>query len=109
MSKHNFNATLFYEKGPLSLRGSYSWRSRFLLTTRDVIFPYYPVYNAATGQLDASIFYSITDNIKLAIQGTNLLNEVTKTEQQFNEEGLLGPRSYFMNDRRFTFGVRATF
>ena len=74
-----------------------------------MIFPYYPVYNAATGQLDASIFYSITDNIKLAIQGTNLLNEVTKTEQQFNEEGLLGPRSYFMNDRRFTFGVRATF
>ena len=109
LSKHNFNATLFYEKGPLSMRASYSWRSRFLLTTRDVIFPYYPVYNAETGQLDASIFFSITDNIKLAIQGTNLLNEVTKTEQQFNEAGLLGPRSYFMNDRRFTFGIRGSF
>ena len=109
LSKHNFNATGFYEKGPLSLRASYSWRSRFLLTSRDVIHPYFPVFNAGTGQLDASIFYSITPNIKIALQGTNLLNEVTKTEQQFTADGLIGPRSYFINDRRFTFGVRANF
>ena len=109
LSKHNFNATAFYEKGPLSLRASYSWRSRFLLTSRDVIHPYFPIFNSATGQLDASIFYSITPNIKLALQGTNLLNEVLKTEQQFTASGLRGPRSYFINDRRYTFGVRATF
>jgi TonB-dependent receptor len=109
LSKHNFNATVFYEKGPLSLRASYSWRSRFLLTTRDVIFPYYPVYNDDTGQLDASIFFDINENIKLAIQGTNLTNSVTKTLQQFTADGLLAPRSYFMNDRRFTFGVRGSF
>ena len=109
LSKHNFNATLFYEKGPISLRGAYNWRSRFLLTSQDVIFPYYPVYNAPTGQLDASIFYEITPGVKLAIQGTNLLNEVTKTEQQFTDDGLIGPRSYFVNDRRFSFGVRASF
>jgi TonB-dependent receptor len=109
LSKHNFNATGFYEKGPLALRASYSWRSRFLLTSRDVIHPYFPIFNSATGQLDASIFYSITPNIKLALQGTNLLNEVLKTEQQFTADGLRGPRSYFINDRRFTFGVRATF
>jgi TonB-dependent receptor len=109
LSKHNVNATVFYEKGPLSARAAWNWRSRFLLTSRDVIFPYYPVYNAATGQLDASIFYSITPNIKLAIQGQNLLNEVTKTEQQFTESGLIGPRSYFINDRRISFGIRASF
>ncbi|HSG33825.1 MAG TPA: TonB-dependent receptor [Sphingomonadaceae bacterium] len=109
LSKHNFNATLFYEKGPLSMRASYNWRSRFLLTTRDVIFPYYPIYNDETGQLDASIFYSITPNIKLAIQATNLTNEVTKTLQQIDEDGLLAPRSFFMNDRRYSFGVRASF
>ena len=109
LSKHNFNATAFYEKGPLSMRASYSWRSRFLLTSRDVIHPYFPIFNSATGQLDASIFYSITPNIKFALQGTNLLNEVLKTEQQFTADGLRGPRSYFINDRRYTFGVRATF
>ncbi len=109
LSKHNFNATLFYEKGPLSMRASYNWRSRFLLTARDVIFPYFPVFNAGTGQLDASIFYSITKNVKIALQGTNLLNEVLKTEQQFTAGGLYGPRSYFINDRRYTIGVRANF
>ena len=74
-----------------------------------MIHPYFPIFNAATGQLDASIFYSLTPNIKLAFQGTNLLNEVLKTEQQFTASGLRGPRSYFINDRRYTFGVRATF
>jgi TonB-dependent receptor len=108
LSKHNVNATVFYEKGPLSVRASYNWRSRFLLTTRDVIHPFFPIYNAATGQLDASIFFNITDNIKLAIQGTNLLNEITRTEQQFTESGLIGPRSYFINDRRFSFGIRGS-
>jgi TonB-dependent receptor len=108
LSKHNVNATLFYEKGPLSMRASYNWRSRFLLTARDVIFPYFPVYNDDTGQVDASIFYSVTDNVKLSIQGTNLFNEVTTTLQQFTTDGLLGPRSYFVNDRRFSFGVRAS-
>jgi len=109
LSEHNFNASLFYEKGPLSLRASYNWRSKFLLTTRDVIFPYYPIYNDETGQLDASIFYSLSENIKLAFQASNLTNEVTKTLQQIDAEGLLAPRSYFMNDRRFTFGVRGSF
>lgn len=109
LSRHNVNATLFYEMGPISARAAYNWRSRFLLTSRDVIFPYYPVYNAATGQLDASIFFELTPNIKLAIQGTNLTNEVTRTEQQFTADGLIGPRSFFINDRRFSFGVRATF
>lgn len=109
LSRHNVNATVFYEMGPFAARAAYNWRSRFLLTSRDVIFPYYPVYNAATGQLDASIFLSLTDNVKLAIQGTNLLNEVTQTQQQFTADGLIGPRSYFINDRRFSFGIRATF
>jgi hypothetical protein len=39
----------------------------------------------------------------------NLTNEVTRTLQQFTVDGLLGPRSYFMNDRRFSFIVRGNF
>jgi TonB-dependent receptor len=109
LSKHNINATLFYEKGPISLRAAYSWRSKFLLTARDYIYPRFPIYNAATGQLDASAFYSITKSIKLGVQGVNLTNTVTKTLQQFTITGLTAPRSYFMNDRRFSFIARANF
>jgi len=109
LSKHNVNVAAFYEKGPISLRAAYNWRSRFLLTAADVIFPYYPIFNEATGQLDASVFLNVNENIKVGVQGVNLTNEVTKTLQQFSSDGLLGPRSYFMNDRRFAFIVRGTF
>ena len=109
LSKHNVNATLFYEKGRISLRAAYNWRSRFLLTSADVIYPYYPIYNEATGQLDASAFFNITKNVKIGVQGVNLLNEVTKTSQQFTLDGMSGPRSYFMNDRRYSIILRGNF
>jgi TonB-dependent receptor len=110
LSKHNANFTLFYEKGPFSIRGAYNWRSRFLLTAADVIFPYTSIFNEATGQLDGSIFYSVTDQIKIGVQAVNILNEVTKTSQAYTgDPDRLAPRSYFMNDRRFSFIVRGNF
>jgi TonB-dependent receptor len=109
LSKHNVNVALFYEKGPVSLRAAYNWRSKFLLTSADVIIPYFPIYNDSTGQLDASAFINITKEIKVGVQGVNLTNEVTKTLQQFTLDGKLGPRSYFMNDRRFAIIARASF
>ena len=108
LSKHNVNVQVFYEKGPLSLRAAYNWRSRFLLTSSDVIFPYYPIFNEPTGQLDASAFVTVTKGIKVGVQGVNLTNEITKTSQMFTLDGLRGPRSYFMNDRRFSFIIRGS-
>jgi TonB-dependent receptor len=109
LSKHNVNIQPFYEKGPISLRVAYNWRSKFLLTASDVIFPYYPIFNAETGRVDATLFVKINDNFKVGVQGVNLTNEVTKTLQQFTTSGLLGPRSYFMEDRRFHFILRGSF
>jgi TonB-dependent receptor len=109
LSKHNANFTLFYEKYGFSARASYSWRSKFLLTARDVIFPFFPIYNDDTGTLDASVFYSLTDQLKIGLQGVNLNNEITKTIQVFSADGREGPRSYFMNDRRISFVVRGNF
>ncbi|MFL6548558.1 MAG: TonB-dependent receptor [Povalibacter sp.] len=109
LSKDNFNATLMYEKGPISTRVSYSWRSRFLLTTRDVITPFAPIFNEDTGQLDASVMYTINNNIKVGFQGVNLANEVTKTTQVLNDDLLTAGRSWFMNDRRYSLIARVTF
>ncbi len=110
LSRHNVNAALFYEKGPVSLRAAYNWRSRFLLTSSDVIFPYFPIFNEATGQLDASAFITVSDNFKIGVQGVNLLNEVTKTSQAYSgDPNRLAPRSYFMNDRRFSIVLRGNF
>ena len=111
LSRHTINFTPFYENGPFSARLSYNWRSRFLLTTRDVIVPFAPIFNEPTGQLDGSIFYSISPNIRVGIQAVNILNEVTRTSQvlEADENGLLtAPRSWFMNDRRFSAIIRVT-
>lgn len=109
VSKHTVNATLFYDKGPLSMRAAYNWRSEYLQTPRDVIFPFSPVYGEATGQLDASIFFAVTSRVRLGIQGVNLLDEITRTSQMVDFEGTRVVRSAFRNDRRFTFLARFDF
>jgi TonB-dependent receptor len=110
LSKHNVNAAVFYENSRISLRAAYNWRSRFLLTAADVIFPYTSIFNEPTGQLDASIFINLNENIKFGVQGVNLLNEVLETTQAYTgDPARLAPRSYFMNDRRFSFIIRGNF
>ncbi|MBO9623786.1 MAG: TonB-dependent receptor [Sphingomonas sp.] len=112
LSKHNFNITPFLDVGPLSLRATYSWRSDFLLTIRDVIVPNDPIVNKATGQLDASIFYSLSDNVKIGLQGSNLLNEVVKTTAVVSDpdgNNVEVPRGWYMNDRRISGIMRFTF
>ncbi|WP_426012200.1 TonB-dependent receptor [Caulobacter sp. DWR2-3-1b2] len=109
LSKHNVNFAGIYEKGPISARLAYNWRSDFLLTVRDVIVPYAPIMNEATGQLDGSLFYTVNPKVKIGVQGVNLTNEVTKTTQVLNNQLLKAGRSWFMNDRRYTFVVRASF
>lgn len=109
LSKHNANFAAIYEKGPISARLAYNWRSDFLLTVRDVIVPYAPIMNEATGQLDGSLFYTVNSKVKIGVQGVNLTNEVTRTSQVLNNQLLKAGRSWFMNDRRYTFVLRASF
>ncbi|OBX20175.1 TonB-dependent receptor [Erythrobacter sp. QSSC1-22B] len=109
VSKHTVNATLFYEKGPISTRVAYNWRSDFLITPRDDIFPFSPIWQESTGQLDASFFFALTDKIKLGVQGVNLLDEVTRTTQVIDFDGTRLTRSAFRNDRRYTFLARFAF
>ena len=112
LSKHTINFTPFIDIGPLSLRASYNWRSRYLLTIRDVITPFDPIFQRAYGQLDASATVSVTDNFKLGIQAVNILNSQTKTEAAvLNGDGEIQyvPRQWYMSDRRFTILARFTF
>lgn len=109
VSRHNINAIGLYEKGPWQGRLAYNWRSDFLVTERNVIFPFASVFQPATGQVDASLFYNINSNVKMGIQGVNLLDDITITEDTLNEEGTRGAASFFRNDRRITFILRATF
>lgn len=108
LSKNSYNVIGMYEKGDLALRIAYSWRSEYLVTAKDCC-AVYPIWNDAQGHLDASIRYSINDNIELSLQGSNLTNVTTKLKQQVTDSadgGLLLPNAWFQNDRRYTLGVR---
>lgn len=109
LSRHTINFTPFYDYGDWSARVAYSWRDEFLLTIRDVIVPFQPIMNEATGQLDGSLFYSVSDQWKVGIQGVNLLNETIRTSAVLNDDLLAAPRSWFMNDRRYSLIVRGHF
>ena len=109
ISEHTINATLFYEKGPLAMRAAYNWRSEFLITPRDDIFPFSPIWQEAGGQLDASIFYDVTKFMKIGVQGVNLLDEITETSQVVDYDGTRITRSAFRNDRRYTLIARFKF
>ena len=109
VSDHNFNIVGLYEKDRWQARLAYNWRSDFLLTPRDVIFPFSAIYQEATGQLDGSVFFTVNDAFKIGVQGVNLLDDVTETTQTINEDGLRAPRSFIRSDRRFSAVLRASF
>lgn len=109
LSKHTINGTIFYERGPVSLRAAYNWRSKYVLTVRDEIAPFLPIYSDAYGQLDGTFLYTVSEQFKIGIQAVNLLDSVTKTYSVINAEGQLAPRSYFKNDRRFALTTRIQF
>ena len=106
MSKSSYNFVVWYEKYGLSARLAYNWRDRYLLTTSAANIQR-PVWSESYGQLDGSVFYSVTDHVKVGLQGVNLLN--TRT---FLDVGgaVLAPRySWTDTDRRIAFAIRASY
>lgn len=112
LSKHNANFAAFYDKGGFYARFAYSWRSRYLLGTRDCCFPFLPVFSEPTGQLDGSIFVTVNDNFKIGLQGSNLLNEITQTSFALYNDGdriVRSKRGAFVSDRRYSLTARLSF
>lgn len=127
LSKHNFNATLLYERKAVSARIAYSWRSRYLQSTNsngtNPTYSFYtaanvnsggirialPVYGANYGQLEAGVRFKVTENFSWGVQGTNLLNSMQRTMMGGYPGGKLLGRSWFQTDRRISTGINLAF
>jgi TonB-dependent receptor len=106
ISRWSYNAAAIYEAHRVSARLAWNWRERYLLTTSAANINQ-PVWSENYGQLDAEMFYTVTSNIKVGVEGTNLLNSRT-----FLDVGgaVLAPRySWTDTDRRYSLAVRALF
>jgi TonB-dependent receptor len=127
LSKHNFNATLLYERKAVSARIAYSWRSRYLQSTNsngtNPTYNFYtaanvnnggvqialPVYGANYGQLEAGVRFKITENFSFGVQGTNLTNSMQRTTMGGYPGGRLLGRSWFQSDRRISTSINLAF
>ncbi|MES2442122.1 MAG: TonB-dependent receptor [Pseudomonadota bacterium] len=107
ISTHSYNLVGMYEKGPVSARIAYNWRSKYLVTAIDCCVGL-PIWQKSTGYLDASIRLRVTRQFELSLQGSNLLGTDTVLYQQIDNTGLLKPNAWFKNDRRIQAGIRFT-
>ncbi len=108
VSEHSFNLVGMYEKGKVSARVAYNWRSKYLVTAIDCCVGF-PIWQGATGYLDASIRVRATKEMEFILEGSNLLSTDTVLYQQVDSAGLLKPNAWFKNDRRFQLGLRLNF
>lgn len=126
MSKHAANFVVMYDRGPLSARLAYNWRSRFLQSVdangtrgsdgtsadpnrpgaRDVGWGL-PTWQEALGQWDVSMSYRITDAFNVSFSVTNLTDEIIRQTQQ-QHIGDMG-RAWFYPGRSYQLTARYDF
>jgi len=115
LSKYSYNVAGIYEKGGVSLRVAYNWRSSFLSsiyagaytapgTTQSVTFTS-PVMTKGYGWLDASLNYDVTPQFTLSVDAQNLLRTQIQTYYGYETR----PGSFTIDDRQFMVGARIKF
>lgn len=97
-----------YENDRLSVHLAYNWRSKYLLTTRDVISKA-PIWYDDHGELDGSIFYKLDDHFTVGLQAKNITNARANTLMILNDQLLETGRSWFVSDRRVALVLRGEF
>jgi TonB-dependent receptor len=102
LSDNTYNATLFYDKGPLSVRVSYNWKGAYV---ERIERNFYPVYRSAYGQFDLAASYQVMKNFRVELQGINIGNAKTKgytMDPSF-------PAMYELSGSRISLGARVQF
>jgi len=130
LSRYSYNLALLYDKGPVSARLAYNWRSKYLQGvnvngtdgtdgyTTDTSSPLYntagttfawglPTWADDYGQLDASAFYKITPKLTFGVEAQNINNAMYKQLMQ-QHIGMM-TRAWFVSGPRYTAQLRYTF
>jgi iron complex outermembrane receptor protein len=108
LSNNSYNLIGIYEKGPVSFRVAYNWRSAFyssLYTGSTAQLAANPIYTKAYGWLDASLEYTVTHNVQVYVDGSNLLR--TKLITYYGVPTL--PQGATIDDREVMAGVNVKF
>ena len=125
LSKNNYNVTAMYERGPVSVRLAWSWRSKYLQSTNsngtNGNYDYFsapgvsamkdialPIYGDEYGQLDFGTTWRPNEKLALSLELQNVTNEITRTLMGGYPGGTT-IRSWFVSDRRVNLSTRYNF
>jgi iron complex outermembrane receptor protein len=114
-----------YERGPVSVRLAWSWRSKYLQSTNsngtNGSYNYFsapgvstnsdialPVYGDDYGQLDFGSTWRPNEKLALSLELQNVTNEITRTLMGGYPGGTT-IRSWFVSDRRLNLSARYNF
>jgi TonB-dependent receptor len=111
VSKHAYNLIGMYEKGPISARLAYNWRSKFVVEYDDFQGFQAPLMQKGLGQLDFSASYTPIENITIGFDALNILagKSAIRTYRAFNAAGEVYPWNVKYLERVFSIGVRFRF
>ena len=105
-SKHNVNATIFFEKGPFGVRTSYSYRSNYLASLANGLgLNALPTYTQGFGSLDASATLKVGNHLDVTLTGSNLAGE-NRRDYTFDTSNF---REFFSRSRRVALAIRLVY
>jgi iron complex outermembrane receptor protein len=128
LSRQSYNLALMYDKGPLSARLAWNWRSKSLQGVNvhgtngtdgtdsnpaSATFGQHnvawglPTWADSYGQLDASVFYNLSENLSIGLEAQNLTDAKFRQLMQQNI-GMKG-RAWFVSGPRYTAQLRYSF
>ncbi|MDB6087081.1 MAG: hypothetical protein JWN43_4962 [Gammaproteobacteria bacterium] len=108
LSKNSYNLIGIYEKGPVSLRIAYNWRSKFyqsVYSGNTAALSNNPIFVQQYGWLDSSVTYDVSHQWSVYAQGSNLLG--TRIHTFYGVE--TRPDAYTIDDRQYLVGFRFKF
>ena len=128
LSRQSYNLALMYDKGPLSMRLAWNWRSKNLQNVNvngtqggdgtdtnpdSATFGQHnvawalPTWADSYGQLDGSIIYNITENLSIGLEAQNLTDSKYR---QLMQQGIgFKGRAWFVSGPRYTAQMRYSF
>jgi TonB-dependent receptor len=105
LSKNSYNVVALYEKGPVSARVAYNWRSSYLDQTTGSGANGIPQYAEPYASLDASVSFDINDHMTVSFDGVNLNDRMNV----LYIGTAAAPLQYQLNDRRYSLALRMTY
>ncbi|KQU56152.1 TonB-dependent receptor-like protein [Sphingomonas sp. Leaf339] len=109
---YSYSITGFYEKGPLSIRGSYNYRAKTGQSNVNTGNDQIP-YTAPQGFLDGTVSFRLNDYVEFRVDALNLTNTNVYTyydnPDQPSGNGKSRRDNSFFNGTTISFGVRGKF